>query len=382
MSARTRRRYRRVPENPVRAAELWQSIVDLRTEWLNHALSTAPADRGATEDAISKLYALLGHTPPEFVWVGSPAAAMRLLPVAPQSLTFDGPQPLENRLATLVATMRERLDRRIGLNREWFRPPEDPVAALRSGVPLRLVLSTQVHDTLRGVVRGSVAGLIRGTLPERLGLLWWGQHDTPWIAHYDAHRRIAGVDFGSDAAQLELWATLARSCGWWWPREDVCVIAERPTSVHTEPDLRLHCPDGPAVTFRDGEKVHAWHGTRVPAWVIEDPTADRIATEPNIEVRRCAIERLGWGTYIERAGLTLVRRADDPGNPRCELRLYDLPWGPQARLLLAINGSLERDGTRRHYGLRVPPWFDDPIDAAAWSYGLTGPQYARLQRRT
>ncbi|MGH3860561.1 DUF6745 domain-containing protein [Actinokineospora sp.] len=94
------------------------------------------------------------------------------------------------------------------------------------------------------------------------------------------------------------------------------------------------------------------------------------------------MERLGWGTYIEQAGLTLVRQADDPGNPGCELRLYDLPWGPQARLLLAINGSLERDGTRRQYGLRVPPWFDDPIDAAAWSYGLTGPQYARLQRRT
>ncbi len=195
-------------------------------------------------------------------------------------MAFDGPQPLENRLATLVAAMRERLDRRIGRNREWFRPIEqDPVAALRSGVPLRRVLSREVHDTLRGVVRGSVAGLIRRTLPERLGLLWWGQHDTHWIAHYDAHRRLAGVDFGSDTAQLELWATLGRSCGWWWPREGVCVIADRPSSVHTEPELRLHCPDGPAVTFRDGEEVHAWHGTRVPAWVIGTPP--RTASAPN-----------------------------------------------------------------------------------------------------
>ncbi|MEV2265858.1 hypothetical protein [Nonomuraea africana] len=32
----------------------------------------------------------------------------------------------------------------------------------------------------------------------------------------------------------------------------------------------------------------------------------RIAEEPNIEVRRCAIERLGWDVYIERAGLRLV----------------------------------------------------------------------------
>jgi hypothetical protein len=119
--------------------------------------------------------------------------------------------------------------------------------------------------------------------------------------------------------------------------------------------------------------------------VIDDPTAARIAEEPNIEVRRCAIERIGWAEFIDQAGLTLVSSAPDPANPGAELRLYDLPyqnWGKRTKLLLAVNGSRERDGTRRQYGLRVPPWFTNPIDAAAWSYGLTGSQYAQLQRRT
>jgi hypothetical protein len=119
--------------------------------------------------------------------------------------------------------------------------------------------------------------------------------------------------------------------------------------------------------------------------VIEAPTVDLITREANIEVRRCAIERVGWTTFIDMAGLALVAEAADPGNPGGDLRLYDLPRepsGPSARLLLAVNGSVERDGTRRRYGLRVPPWFDDPIDAAGWSYGLTGAQYAQLRRRT
>jgi hypothetical protein len=72
--------------------------------------------------------------------------------------------------------------------------------------------------------------------------------------------------------------------------------------------------------------VHAWHGT----WVIDAPTVDRIADEGNVEVRWCAIERIGWGAFLDQAGLRIVGQVADPGNPGSELRLYDLPyrrWG-------------------------------------------------------
>ncbi|MCS7478065.1 DUF6745 domain-containing protein [Umezawaea endophytica] len=379
-----------------RPLALWWRAVTLRSEWFDHALSTAPADRQASEDAITDLYALVGRPRPSFVWVDSPAAAQPLLPPS-AGIRSDLPLPLESLVASLVSSLRERLDRRIGADRDIsFQPPDpplDPVASLRSGVPLRTVLEAGVRDPLRRTAGESVAGAIRAALPERSGLVWYGQHEAAWVAHYDVHRRVGVSLFGADdLVQLELWATIARSCGWWWPREGVCVVAERPAEVHVEPvagsaygESRLHRDDGPAVVFRDGWSLHAWHGTAVPSWVVESPTVDLIAAEPNVEVRRCAIEHLGWAEFIERAGLTLVSRSPDPGNPDAELRLYDLPyqrWGSRARLLLAVNGSVERDGTRRRYGLRVPPWFDDPIDAAGWSYGLTGPQYAQLQRRT
>jgi hypothetical protein len=357
----------------VHDSELWWRLHALRTEWLNHALSSAPADRGAAEDAITRLYALLGHAPPRFAWVDSPAAAARMAPPPDQVQNADGPWYLENRMAWLVSELRHRMDRRIG----------SPPTCYRS------IVDIGVRDPLRRLVRDPVAGMVRAALPDRIGLCWYGQHEADWVAYYDAHQRIVGTRFArADAAQLALWTTLVRSCGWWWPRADVCAIAERPLAVRTEPvddDARLHHATGPAIVFPDGWAVHAWHGTRVPCWVIDGPTVALIARERNVEVRRCAIERIGWAAFIERAGLTLVRQAPDPGNPGCELRLYDLPyqqWGAATRLLLAVNGSVERDGTRRWYGLRVPPWFDDPIDAAGWSYGLTGAQYAGLLRRT
>jgi len=319
--------------------------VSASTAWLSHALCTDPADRPAAEDAVTQLYAQLNKPPPAFVWVGSPAAAVRLLPPA-KALSVEGPWAVENDLATLFAEVRH--------GRPFHTDP----------------LRRTVRETIVAMIRAKT----RADTTDHLGLHWLGQHDVDWVAHLP---------------EPNPWATLARSCGWWWPREDVCVITERPLVLRTEPagddELRLHSTEGPAVVYPDGWTIHAWHGTRVPWWVIDEPTVENIAAERNIEVRRCAIERIGWGAFIDQAGLRLVAQSADPGNPSSELRLYDLPfqqWGTETRLLLAVNGSVERDGTRRRYGLRVPPWFDDPLDAAGWTYGLTGAQYSLLLRRT
>jgi hypothetical protein len=222
---------------------------------------------------------------------------------------------------------------------------------------------------------------------------WYGQHDAYWVAHYDLWRRTGLVSYRpDDDAELDLWAALARSAGWWWPTDGQCAMADRPAAVRTEPlplswhgELRLHHADGPAIGYRDGYAVHVLHGTPVPAWVITGPSAELISREPNVEVRRSAIERVGWSAYIEQAGLTPVAACADPGNPGSELCLYDVPaqpWSPPARLLVVVNGTPEPDGQHRRYGLSVPPELDDPVAAAGWSYGLTATQYARLVRRT
>lgn len=193
-----------------------------------------------------------------------------------------------------------------------------------------------------------MAGRIRAELATGYGLYWYGQHDVDWVAYYHVFHRVLGVRFATaDAEQLQLRAMVSRSCGWWWPREGRCVIAERPLVITTETGgdrLRLHDEGGPAVVFPDGWSVHCWHGTRVPDWVVQNPTAELISAECNIEIRRCAIERLGWQNYIEQAGLRLLGQAPDPGNPGCQLRLYDDHPQSKNRLLLAVNGRSSAGG--------------------------------------
>ena len=99
-------------------------------------------------------------------------------------------------------------------------------------------------------------------------------------------------------------------------------MAERPVEVHTEPlvgshhgELRLHRADGAAIAFADGFGANVVHGTLVPEWVLSGPTPDLIHAEPNMEVRRSAIEQLGWDAYLRDSGMTRVASCPDPGNP-------------------------------------------------------------------
>lgn len=251
-----------------------------------------------------------------------------------------------------------------------------------------MLIRRDIRDSLSQSINSSLLSPLRAAHDtwDNQRSAWYQAQCVSWVAHYDALRRTTDMLFTLEQTrQLDLWAAAARSSGWWWPREGVCVVSERPVALHTEASgndgqVRLHCGEGPALRYADGWEVHAWHGTQVPSWVLTDPTVPRIAGETNVEVRRCAIERIGWATYIDQAGLRLVASTPDPGNPGSELRLYDMRG--ETRVLLAVNGSVERDGRRRRYGLTVPGFLDDPIAAAGWTYGLSAEQYSLLVRRT
>jgi hypothetical protein len=216
-----------------------------------------------------------------------------------------------------------------------------------------------------------------------------GQWESAWCAYATFLGSVYGDrGYRGWRHRIEVIAD-AQAAGWWWPHLDFVLVCDRPNVVRTEQSAdgpaRLHSDSGPALVWPDGWSLHFWHGTLVPAWVVERPTVAAIHAESNVEVRRCGIESLGWDAYIAGARLRLVDRTDDPGNPDCHLCLYELPadiWGTATRVLVATNGSPERDGTRRRYGLPVPADVTTAVGAAAWTYGLEGDQYACLARRT
>jgi hypothetical protein len=381
-------------------------------EWVGRALRTERFEWSHWETAVRACYQYGGVAwPGVAVRVTSPLALARALFLARiREVPGDEDRALDGLVRRLT---HRRADRAI--NRQFDRTvlaqvrravfdPVDAAAgelAVAHAVGRALVerplmqdpagVRESAHAAARRITRGR---LLHGSRPVPGDWRAWtlhlsGQGASAWSAYATF---LAGVhpDEGHRGWRRRIEAfTGAQSAGWWWPHMDFVLVSDRPSDVRTEttPDgsVRLHSDRGPALTWSDGWSLHLWHGTLVPAWVVEAPTVQAIHNESNVEVRRCGIESLGWDAYIAGAGLRLVDRADDPGNPDCRLSLYDLPasvWGSRTRVLLATNGSPERDGTRRRYGLPVPADMDTAVNAAAWTYGLDADQYARLARRT
>jgi hypothetical protein len=136
---------------------------------------------------------------------------------------------------------------------------------------------------------------------------------------------------------------------------------------------RLHCEDGPALAWPGGPRVYFWRGVHVPAKVVLSPlelTAQDIVSEGDVEVRRVMLERYGAERFIldveaepidsDETG-TLYRRELTNDEPLCMVRVLD--------------ATIQRDGTRRTYWLRVPPTVRTAREAVAWTFGMEVSRY-------
>jgi hypothetical protein len=71
----------------------------------------------------------------------------------------------------------------------------------------------------------------------------------------------------------------------------------------------LHCESRAAIEYRDGWGVYAWHGVRVPDWIILQPeliTVEKIDQEQNAEIRRVMLERYGFPRFMRDAGAEIL----------------------------------------------------------------------------
>ncbi len=261
------------------AAEHWQQATEIRREWLGIGLATEPADRDTAERSLTAIYHRSGRRRPRFTWVQSPRQALGHLGNVPthdilQQWVRDrrppGTPPAASDIAAELSRLRSALDdsdhsdlappagpRKGG--KPW--PVLPPLEALHAGVPLREVLRQGVRIALQDSLADGFYLRVRAALAVhgRVPVAWYGQQESSWIAYYDVLRRLRLVRYRpTDNDHLDDWAALARSCGWWWPGEDVCVVVERPAVLRTEPvpggrhdEVRLERHGSP-VEYRDG----------------------------------------------------------------------------------------------------------------------------------
>jgi hypothetical protein len=108
--------------------------------------------------------------------------------------------------------------------------------------------------------------------------------------------------------------------------------------------------------------------------VIADPETLDPATvllEPNVEVRRVMIERIGYQRLFR--GLRMKPVAKDKTG---RLWRVDLPFPDEPIVVVEVeNATKERDGSRKRYFLRVPPDIRTACDAVAWTFGIGPDNY-------
>jgi hypothetical protein len=296
----------------------------VRDEWISYGLSTEPADRAAVEACVTAMYRAAGLKPPRIVvWLGSPLAGVigsRFLDVL---LDNTHPSLAPIMLGTSVAG---QLSGDISLDpagaAEWVRLQaaghrtslaEQVDAQIR---PVWNLITKQVFDQLGDPVWQSMGDQVEARIRERAadldGRSWrqvWqgepvevrqltreryqraidGQLDAGRLAGHEVNRRLRKRIDKRIPALLQV----ARSAGLWWPMGESVVLTERPCEIHRDDQARPHRVDGPAIRYPDGWAVYAWHGVCVPADLIEGDgwTTERITSEPDNVIRRCAVER-------------------------------------------------------------------------------------------
>jgi len=157
----------------------------------------------------------------------------------------------------------------------------------------------------------------------------------------------------------------------------VCWLYERPTAIAVDDRGRLHSTNGPAVTFRDGWSIFAYH--RIELWedaIMRPETIafDTILQCRNVERRRALVELFG----LER----FVREMQERGY-RCHKDRNGTLWklDNDIALVEVVNGTPEPDGSYKHYFLPCDPRAKTATEAVAGTYGLRPKQY-RVAKRT
>jgi hypothetical protein len=388
-----------------------QALVEATVaEWLTIGLSTAPADRQAAEDGVRLAYERAGlRSPPRIVWTESPLAGAR---EAVKLQRWVGNRlwdriraavsswlPALNLLtlgAWVVLVQRQAVGGRaylwiwIGVVSSFLWR----LTQLDAGLALRHERAEWMGARLRTRIRYPTAARIAGQVQSRVvARLGNPVSDRIWSAVRDeageevAVQGLRALGGPREAGRLAARAVLepvtggrrdgliqvARNAGCWWPFRNVAVLSERPTRLCLDDDGSLHAADGPAIAYPDGWEIWAWHGVRVPHWVIATPerlTVAHIQTQRRNDVRRVMIERYGVERYVQDAGALKVASDEFGTLWRCPL-LGDEPLV----MVEVVNATPEPDGSFRNYWMRVPPNMRTPREAIAWTFGVDAHDY-------
>jgi hypothetical protein len=335
---------------------------------------TPVVDRDGVERALRRANRRLGRSLGTIEWLGSLEAYIRRsadLMLEGWTLDDDGPLSPPQRLYGRHSTRHERLERLAAIEHGLW------AAERAAHTTARLTRSKRLPVYLNAIEAPSTASnaallaidaaKTAATTPAPRAHNFAADKHWKWRdAHWAQAQAAASQPFLTGIAEGFANGLFAAA------------LLRRGTATRTillgRPQLRsrrrhLHANDHPAVAWPDGSGRWYWDGIAVPETIVaarDQLTAHLVARIDNQEVRRVALERLGWERFLETANAEL-RAQDDYGKLWATGVRLD---GERVHLVEVVNATVERDGSYRRYFLRVPTTTKTAREAVAWTFGF------------
>lgn len=218
------------------------------------------ASRARAEEGVRLAYNAAGLRPPQIHWC-------------------DGPRELAASWAAAVSADvgNSARDRLLGDPSQTPWPRLDGSTRAHAGL-MRTLFRNERKRMTSAAVQGTVLDELGNTRPPLLAWMQRPEHSgkirlvqRPTFADAGlGPRDICGG--GLDAAPpLRAIRKIAEHVGWIVPHAKVCWLSTRPDVLSIDSHGRLHCGDGPALSYSDGLVFYAWKGAVVPPWLITHP---------------------------------------------------------------------------------------------------------------
>lgn len=126
------------------------------------------------------------------------------------------------------------------------------------------------------------------------------------FSYYDFFEKELGLDFSD--YNYSSWRETV-NLGLIYPLDNVCIVSQKPSVINLDDQNRLHCEDGPALSYVGGFDIYSINGVRVDEYVVANPekiTIDDIKNEKNQEVKRIKVERYGTDRYLAETGSVTI----------------------------------------------------------------------------
>ena len=168
--------------------------------------------------------------------------------------------------------------------------------------------------------------------------LIYGQTDAGWLSFYAFFDEQVGIKGTEQCRPLR---ELAKHAGWCYVFDTIAVICEKPVVLHINEANRLHCTNGPAIKYSNGDAIYALNGVTMPAWLFETPkeklTGKQIMGITNVEQRGEAIKWYGLANMLELLSADVL---DETGcQYGYQLLALDVGTGRKERYLRMLNPS-------------------------------------------